>query len=167
MSSDRLQQVESVCLGYVDRGEVIGTGTAVEKRGGIVYIKSHGLRDSYTDIAMTDDTIFRIFSMIKPLASVAVRASGEPFEAFVQRRITEPLGMVDTSFTVHQSERARLATLYSLQDDGTLAPGEDPPVMGFTRPTSQPTRPTARLVSTGGAGLPRLGSGWIRRMTSS
>jgi CubicO group peptidase (beta-lactamase class C family) len=46
------------------------------------------------------------------------RASGQPFETFLQERVFEPLGMKDTAFSVPRPNFDRLATSYST-DPGT------------------------------------------------
>jgi CubicO group peptidase (beta-lactamase class C family) len=46
------------------------------------------------------------------LGVLIARASGEPFEKFLQERIFEPLGMQDTSFGVPADKLGRLATSY-------------------------------------------------------
>jgi CubicO group peptidase (beta-lactamase class C family) len=43
--------------------------------------------------------------------------SGMPFDKFVRERITEPLGMRDTTFHLNAEQYARFATLYKLTDD--------------------------------------------------
>jgi CubicO group peptidase (beta-lactamase class C family) len=47
------------------------------------------------------------------LGVLIARASGQPFDAFLQERIFEPLGMKDTAFSVPASKLDRLATSYS------------------------------------------------------
>ncbi len=47
------------------------------------------------------------------LGVLIARASGQPFDAFLQDRISEPLGMKDTAFSVPASKLDRLATAYS------------------------------------------------------
>jgi len=47
------------------------------------------------------------------LGVLIARASGQPFEAFLQERIFEPLGMKDTAFSAPTSKLDRLATAYS------------------------------------------------------
>ena len=71
MSSDRLGRIVPVMQGYVDRGEVSGITTAVTRHGKIVHMESVGLRDIESKLAMTRDTIFRIYSMAKPITAVA------------------------------------------------------------------------------------------------
>jgi CubicO group peptidase (beta-lactamase class C family) len=53
------------------------------------------------------------------LGCVVERASGMPLDQFIRTRITEPLGMTDTSFYLPQAQRDRLAVVYSSKADGT------------------------------------------------
>ena len=49
--------------------------------------------------------------------------SGRPFDAFLQERFFDPLGMVDTTFYPTEAQRARLATAYlRTRDSGHLQP---------------------------------------------
>ena len=68
--------------------------------------------------------------------------SGQPFAEFLQERIFDPLGMVDTAFYVPEDKLDRLALIYGEGDDGTLERFD----MGPTR-TAMPAGPS------GGGGL--------------
>lgn len=46
--------------------------------------------------------------------------SGHPLDVFFQKRLFDPLGMVDTGFWVRPADRDRLATLYAPQPGGGL-----------------------------------------------
>ena len=46
------------------------------------------------------------------LSVLIARATGQPFDAFLQERIFEPLGMKDTGFSVPAAKLERLATSY-------------------------------------------------------
>lgn len=50
---------------------------------------------------------------------IAEIVSGQPFDAFVQERILDPLGMKDTAFHPDERLRARLAKTYQTAEDGT------------------------------------------------
>lgn len=53
--------------------------------------------------------------------------SGQEYSAFLQQRIFEPLGMVDTTFTLSPAQAQRLATNYKPgKEPGTLEPVESP-----------------------------------------
>ncbi|HLG13294.1 MAG TPA: serine hydrolase domain-containing protein [Blastocatellia bacterium] len=72
MSSERLGRIRVAMQRYVDRNEVPGVVTLVARRGRIVHLDAIGYRDVENKAPMTTDTIFRIASMTKPIASVAL-----------------------------------------------------------------------------------------------
>jgi len=57
---------------YLDHGRLPGTQTLVYRRGRIVHQSSLGYADVERQVAVRDDTIFRIYSMTKPITSVAL-----------------------------------------------------------------------------------------------
>ena len=62
--------------------------------------------------------------------------SGLSFDAFLQRRLFDPLGMTDTTFYPTKAQRARLATAYAKNKDVGLVPV--PPRAGFGAPEHPP-----------------------------
>jgi CubicO group peptidase (beta-lactamase class C family) len=72
MSSERLGRIRAAMQRYVDRGLVPGVVTLVARRGRVVHFEAIGYRDVEAKAPMTTDTIFRIASMTKPIASVAL-----------------------------------------------------------------------------------------------
>jgi len=52
------------------------------------------------------------------LGCVVEKASGLPLDTFISRRITEPLGMVDTYFFLPTTKRDRLAAVYASNAEG-------------------------------------------------
>lgn len=72
MSSGRLERLDRVMEDYVDRGDVAGVVSLVARRGKVVHFSAAGKRDIENDAPMTHDTMFRIASMTKPIASVAL-----------------------------------------------------------------------------------------------
>lgn len=72
MSAERLERLDRVMQGYIDRREVAGVVTLVARRGKVVHFSALGQRDVEAGAPMTHDTIFRIASMTKPIASVAL-----------------------------------------------------------------------------------------------
>ena len=72
MSADRLARIEQYLKRtYVDSGKLPGTLTMVSRRGKIVYTNVLGLADRERNKPLKEDTIFRIYSMTKPITSVA------------------------------------------------------------------------------------------------
>ncbi len=72
MSADRLDRVAAAMQGFVDRGVVRGISTLVARRGQVVHRGLHGHQDAESGAAISDDTIFRIYSMTKPIVSTAL-----------------------------------------------------------------------------------------------
>ena len=57
---------------YIQNGKLAGIQTLVARKGKIVHFKSTGLRDVENKKKIEKDTIFRIYSMTKPITSVAL-----------------------------------------------------------------------------------------------
>ena len=73
MSSERLDRIgEHLRSRYLEPGKITGTLTLVARRGEVCYLEAEGLRDRERDLPVTEDTIFRIYSMTKPITSVAL-----------------------------------------------------------------------------------------------
>jgi CubicO group peptidase (beta-lactamase class C family) len=71
MSAPRLARLAEVLRKDVERGRVPGAVVLVSRRGKIGYFESFGQRDPEVNEPMAKDTIFRIYSMTKPVVSVA------------------------------------------------------------------------------------------------
>ena len=72
MDSGRLERLTGAMQGLVDEGRLAGVVTAVARHGKIVHFESAGYRDIEAGAAMTNDTLFRIYSMTKPITGVAL-----------------------------------------------------------------------------------------------
>ena len=57
--------------GYIDDGKLAGTLTLIARNNEVVYLSAQGYRDRENKKPMTDDTVFRIYSMTKPVTTVA------------------------------------------------------------------------------------------------
>jgi len=57
---------------YIDNELLAGTVTLIARDGKIIHLKAQGWKDKENDLAMTDDTLFVIMSMTKPIVSVAL-----------------------------------------------------------------------------------------------
>jgi len=69
---DRLQRLRGVLQSEIDRQRLPGAVVLVARRGKIALFESLGQQDPASGSPMTRDAIFRIYSMTKPLVSVAV-----------------------------------------------------------------------------------------------
>ena len=70
--ADRLERVGDLCHWYVDEGKLPGTSVLVARGGEVVYRDVYGMADVERGRKLADDTIFRIFSMTKPITSIAL-----------------------------------------------------------------------------------------------
>ena len=71
LSTSRLTRLSEVMRGEVERERVPGAVALIARRGRLAYFESFGQRDPANGAPMTKDTIFRIYSMTKPIVSVA------------------------------------------------------------------------------------------------
>jgi CubicO group peptidase (beta-lactamase class C family) len=72
MSRERLARLDAVTHGWVDEGRIAGVVTLVARRGKVVHLDAYGVADIENDEPMTEDVYFRLWSMTKPVASVAL-----------------------------------------------------------------------------------------------
>jgi len=71
-SSERLERLHAVMQREVDRKELPGIVTILARHGKVVEERTYGKKDIASGAAMTKDTIFRIYSMTKPITGVAM-----------------------------------------------------------------------------------------------
>jgi CubicO group peptidase (beta-lactamase class C family) len=72
LSSAQLKRLEDVTRKHIDEGLVPGAVMLVARRGKVAWISTLGKRDVAAGDAMKFDSIFRIYSMTKPIVSVAL-----------------------------------------------------------------------------------------------
>ena len=264
MSAARLERIAPVMQSWVDNGEIPGALTMIARKGRLVHFEKFGMQDVASAKPIEFDTIFRIYSMTKPITSVAVMmlyeeghfqlnspvsefipafkdmkvyanhgdaivdaeremtikhllthtsgliyggdwvhpindryraanfftgdlahmanelgkipllhqpgdawnygmstdvlgylvevVSGMPFAEFLKKRIIEPLGMVDTDFSVPEEKADRYATLYEPSEDGGIQVIKNAPV------SSGPLS----FFHAGGAGLQSTAADYLR-----
>lgn len=71
LSADRLSRIEATMSAYVDDDRVAGLATMVYRRGEVAHVRTYGQRDRQSGAPMTPKTLFRIYSMTKPITTVA------------------------------------------------------------------------------------------------
>ena len=77
LSSVRLARIQPVMQGYIDRQEFAGVVTAVTRGGQVAHLAKVGWQEIENERPMSFDTIFRIYSMSKPITSAAVMLLAE------------------------------------------------------------------------------------------
>ena len=73
MSKSKLSKIdEHIKNNYINNNKYIGTSTLIYRKGEIAYLDIQGQQDRERSIPLKRDTIFRIYSMTKPITSVAL-----------------------------------------------------------------------------------------------
>ena len=91
LSTERLARIGAVIEAGVAEGEIPGAVVLIARRGKVAYFEAFGYRDRAAGAPMPRDAIFRIYSMTKPVVSVAAMSLheqgrfhlGEPLSKFV------------------------------------------------------------------------------------
>ena len=71
-SSQRLERLHAAHAEEVDHKHLAGAVTILARHGKVVDYRTYGMRDIATGAPMTKDTIFRDYSMTKPVTGVAM-----------------------------------------------------------------------------------------------
>jgi CubicO group peptidase (beta-lactamase class C family) len=71
-SVERLKRINVKMQQYIDEGKIAGIVTLVARKGRIAHFEKFGFQDLETKKPMVLDTIFRIYSMTKPITNVAL-----------------------------------------------------------------------------------------------
>src|SRR5579871_1845960 len=69
-NQEKLAKVGDYLRDQVAQGKIPGAVLLIQQHGVPVYHQLIGVRDTATKAPMTDDTIFRLFSLTKPITSV-------------------------------------------------------------------------------------------------
>ncbi|MFW5774529.1 MAG: serine hydrolase domain-containing protein, partial [Tangfeifania sp.] len=72
LSADTLNAASREMEQYIDNGKLAGISTLVFKEGAVVHRKNYGYADLENQEPVTDSTIFRIYSMTKPVTAAAL-----------------------------------------------------------------------------------------------
>jgi len=72
LDGERLSLIDAKFQRYIDEGKTGGLIGAIANKSHVGYLKSFGYQDIETRVPMTEETIFRIYSMSKPITAVAL-----------------------------------------------------------------------------------------------
>jgi len=137
MDEVRLERItEHFSSTYVEPGKIAGCQITVVRGGHVAYHRSLGLMDREAQTAMADDAIFRIYSMTKPIASVALMQLYEkglfqlldPVHRYIPEWRTLQVGLVgeDDAITLVKPDRPmnmRDVLMHTTGLPGGLFPG--------------------------------------------
>ena len=114
-----LARLGRVLGGEIERGRVPGAVALVARRGEIAYFESFGQRDPVSGAPMARDSIFRIYSMTKPIVSVAAMILWEEGRFLLSDPIGKflpELGTVSVAAGAGASERVPAERPITIQD---------------------------------------------------
>jgi CubicO group peptidase (beta-lactamase class C family) len=89
MSAERLGRLDTAMQKAVDSGELPGAVVLIARDGQLVYAKSFGWQDRERKIPMRNDSIFRLYSMTKPIVSVAAMMLVEEGRLGLQEQVSK------------------------------------------------------------------------------
>ena len=72
VSAERVRRIDAVMKKMVDEGQLAGVVTLLNRHGKIVNFSAHGKKDIRSQAPLERDSIFRIYSMTKPVTGVAM-----------------------------------------------------------------------------------------------
>ncbi len=97
MSSERLERIRPHMESYVNERGVVGISTLICRRGQLVHAEQVGFRDKEAGQPMTADTIFRIYSMTKPVVSTALMMLHEEGRFQLEQPVAQFLPLFGTT----------------------------------------------------------------------
>src|SRR6516164_3196945 len=71
LSSAKLEKVGAIIQAMIDKKETAGTVTVVARHGKVILLQAQGMMDIEAGKPMQADTVFRIYSMSKPITTTA------------------------------------------------------------------------------------------------
>src|SRR4051812_23468508 len=115
-SREGLQRVGDYIRNEIATGKIPGAIMLIQRHGKPVYFEHFGVRDVATQMPMTSDTIFRLYSMSKPITSVAAMMLVEDGKL----RLDDPVAKYIPAFAETK------VGVEKRDDDGTMKLVEEP-----------------------------------------
>jgi CubicO group peptidase (beta-lactamase class C family) len=131
-SPQRMERIGKVFKQEVDQGRIPGTVLVVARKGRVVYYEAIGFQDKGSGKPMSKDAIFRIYSMTKPLVSVAAMILVE--EGRMQ--LTDPVSKFLPAFKSMQVSTSKADAEYARVTYSTAAADREMTIQDLLRHTS-------------------------------
>jgi len=109
MAVSRLNRIGGAMQGFIDRQQLAGVTTLVVRNGKVVQQTSVGDQDRERKIPMADNSIYRIYSMTKPVTAVAVLMLAEEGRFLLEEPVSKYLSEFSRPvvYVGHQSGEIR------------------------------------------------------------
>lgn len=89
LSSERLDRISALMQKHVDAGQTAGELGMIARNGKVAYFETRGFQDREAGTPMKKDTIFRIYSMSKPITSVGLMMLYEEGRFLLQEPVSK------------------------------------------------------------------------------
>ena len=132
LSSERLARIGTALRAEVDAGKLPGAVVLVARRGKLVYAEAIGRQDPASGAAMQLDSVFRIYSMTKPLVSVAAMLLVEDGKL----QLTDPVSKYLPAFKGQQVSVAQVDAEFARITYGTASALREMTVQDLLRHTA-------------------------------
>src|SRR5262245_65975947 len=132
ISAKKLERIREALKSEIDQDKLPGTVVMVARKGQLVYADAVGFQDKNAGKAMALDSVFRIYSMTKPLVSVAAMMLVEDGKI----QLTDPVAKFLPAFKGQRVSVARADAEFARLSYTTVASDRDMTVQDLLRHTS-------------------------------
>ncbi len=140
LDPERLERIDEHMLQAVDDGVMVGGLAMIARNGRVAYSQTWGEKDREAGRAMTEDTIFRIYSMSKPITGVALMMLYEEGKFFLNDPVAKYIPeLADLQVALSTADGRNTRIVSDGTQSRTIGDGDEN-LAGQTRaPGRQPT----------------------------
>ena len=91
LSSERLNKIDTIFKAGISKNKIPGAVIAIARHGKLAYYKAFGMQNVEENIPMSKDSIFRIYSMTKPLVSIGAMMLYEDGKIYLSEPVAKYL----------------------------------------------------------------------------
>lgn len=126
-SSERMERINLRMQEAVESGLMVGGQGIVARNGNIVFRETWGLADRETGRPMSDDSLFRIYSMSKPITAVALMMLYEEGHFLLEDPVSKYISELEGLSLIQENDEGELVS---------TAPYRQPSIRDLLRHTS-------------------------------
>jgi CubicO group peptidase (beta-lactamase class C family) len=139
ISQDRLDRLTAHMNQAVEDGVMVGGLGMIARNGKIVYSETYGQSDREANKPMTEDAIFRIYSMSKPITSVALMMLYEEGRFFLNDPVAKYIPELANLEVAISTADGNTSMVSDGTTSRTIGAGDGSKVGQTRKPTRQPT----------------------------
>ncbi|MCZ6644592.1 MAG: serine hydrolase, partial [Gammaproteobacteria bacterium] len=139
MSSERLQRLTDHMNQAVEQGVMVGGLGTIARNGRVIYRETYGQSDREAATPMAMDDIFRIYSMSKPITSVAVMMLYEEGRFFLNDPVARYIPELANLVVATSTADGETVTVSDGTTSSTVGVGDESKEGQTRKPGRQPT----------------------------